>query len=1155
MKASDLFCPNFNMEDVTRVFNGVLKRLGGKSIEDGSDMDKYKKGLTPEELNSFHKAYSHWQETKGDAAKIHDFLDAYDKVKSQIPTDMIRNLPKDTKEEKVVLGNLVDGVRKIISPAIADLTPEDRQLYKESVSGDMKWWEKQVWLPSEKGKQNTVWGKFWNQIGTVHMEKRTEARSKMNYEIRSIAEPFTKLKGEKAIADVTEVFFRGEDELGTRYKALLTAAKSAKGEGDKQRFQKAADDLKALNRYSDEELKKGIKSDDGRVIKLDDKGIEAYKALRQTYDHINKTKHDLMENEVLAKYRNQKWYDVLENAFATQLKDNDIKTIIDPLKAAAETAKTPLSINVEQVFKNLSAGINELTPKERASINTTYEKLHGTLSAQISELKKAISEATGVTEDKQLTSATKEMLAAYMNSAEAMNKISEMRQSEGNIIAYAPHVRDKGTNKLRIVEDIKSTDKEGNENVKTVQRFSRMYSNEKEFAEIVKELKSNRAYYDESGKLKEGLRRKTDSSKITKEESYTGISDSNMMNVITNAIGKMKERGEDTSEHLDALRDSALQAVADEQSARGSGAQNIRRQQGGAIKGYKTTNLKEITDNYITGFSGWVTKRVAARESLEVLSEISKRGDLPETFEDISKYVKDQLRNTGGKLENASSVAKTIATVGILSANVRVILTHSFQNATIGAPAFDQWMRKNNIKGTSAIGTLGKAMKDIVAIKLSDNKAMAKYGDFDINKLDSIPEGDRKAYMENGMLQELHQKGAFADTYTREILGEIEGKKGQLFSKASYWLMKPFSEMISINRQGASLGMFRVSYADGIKRGLTPEVAYEKATADAKNLSNTAHFIYGKGNRFRIASGGEISEIAANTAMSFRTYTANYVNWFLGEADWRAKAMSLGYMAVWGGLMSLPLVKGIMDEIEKRTGFNVRKQVQNTFKGIGGEKFAELGMYGLPAVAGMNLSGSMSIGLPFLGERPGETAAGNVAGVWGSLAGKGEAAIKAAGNKDWWKAAELLSPNVISSPSAAIRLATSPATTASGKPLFDSQGKPLQMGIGQAIVRAGGIQPTAYAEEAAKARDVQTIEKHFSEQHQGIIDNFRIAKGKKDPEAVKELMKNVVAYNQSIKSRDVVGLIKPMSISQAINAAKTTPTKKQRAEQNYMRSE
>jgi CRISPR/Cas system-associated endoribonuclease Cas2 len=1142
-------CPKFD-----DVFNGILKRLGGKEIteDDKADMEAYKKGLSPEELAAYHKAYFHWNAQNGDGVKIHSYLDAQDDLRNKLPSEMIRNLPKGTKIERDVLGKLVDGVRKIVNPEIADLTPEDRELYRESVSGDMKGWEKHIWLPSEKGKQDTVWGRFWKQIGTVHMEKRTEARNRMNYAYRKMVEPFITLKGEKAIADVTDIFFGGEGELGERYGELLKAAKSAKGEGDKQRFQKAADDLKTLNRYSDEELKKGIKAAGGRVIKLDGKGIEAYKSLRQTYDLINKTKYDLQENEVLAKYQKQKWYRVLESAFATQLKNNDIKTIIDPLRAAAETAKTPLRVNVEQIFKNLSAGLNELTPQERASVNATYEKLHGTLSIQLDELKKAISETTGETDDKRLTATTKEMLGAYMNSAEAMNEITEMRKKEGNIIAYAPHIREKGTNKLQIVEDIKTQDKEGTEKVTTAQRFSRMYSNESEFAGIVKELRANRDFYDESGKIKEGLRRKTDSSKITKEESYTGISDSNMMNVITNAIEKMKDRGEDSSEHLEAVRKSVLQAVADEQRARGAAAQNIRRQQGGSIKGYKLTNLKEFTDNYITGFSGWVTKQVAARESLEILSGISKQGDLPETFEDISKYVKDQLSNTGGKLENASSTAKTIATVCIIGANVRVIVTHAFQNATIGAPAFDQWMRENKIKGVSAIGTLGKAMKDIVAMKLSDNKIAAKYGDFDINKLDSIPEADRKAYLENGMLQEGHQRGDFADTYTRELLGQIEGRKGQAFSTVSYWLMKPFSEMISTNRQGASLGMFRVSYAEEIKKGATPEAAYEKAAADAKNLSNTAHFIFGKGNHLRVASGGEMSEIAVNTAMSFRMYTANYVNWFLGQADWRARAMSLGYMAVWGGLMSLPLVKGVMDEIEKRTGFNIRKKVQDTFKGIGGDKFAELGMYGLPAAAGANLSGSMAIGLPFLGERPGDTAAGNVAGVWGSLYGKAEGAMQAAGNKDWWRAGELLMPNVISSPSAAIRMATSPTTTAAGRPLYDSQGKPLQLGIGQAAVRAGGIQPTGYAEEMAKANDVRVVEKYFSDQHKNIESEYQVARNKKDPSAVTDLIKNITNYNRDIQAKGAQGLVKPTSLSKILAATKAVPTTKQRHEELYL---
>jgi hypothetical protein len=398
------------------------------------------------------------------------------------------------------------------------------------------------------------------------------------------------------------------------------------------------------------------------------------------------------------------------------------------------------------------------------------------------------------------------------------------------------------------------------------------------------------------------------------------------------------------------------------------------------------------------------------------------------------------------------------------------------------------------------------------------------------------------------MQQELYTDGTTRDQWTREVLNRVEGEKGAMFSNIAYYLMKPFSTMIELQRQSAALGMFRVSYPELIKKGMSPEDAYKMAKEDAKAFSDTAWFVYGKANYPRLASGGGTAEIAANTAMAFRTFTFNYVNWFVGQADWKAKAMSMAYMSMWGGLVSLPLVKMVMDEIEKRTGFNARKTVQDSLKGIGGETLAKLGMYGLPAVAGANLSGTIAIGLPFLGDKPSDS----VYGVWGGIVGKLQLAEKEAEMGNWWRVGESLTPEVIASPMKGIRMTMQPATTATGKPLFDVSGKPLQMSPYEGMVRAGGMQPTEYAEQAAKAKDVQAIEKYFSGQHQSIIDEFRVARGKKDPDAMKDLMKKIREFNAERKSREVMQLIKPLSISQVLSASKMTPSKKQRAEEMYL---
>jgi hypothetical protein len=1122
-----LICPQFGNPDVERIFNGILARLGGKVLPADKDMDAYKKSLSPEELGAYHYAYSFWNEHAGDATKIHEFLDKHDALKSSVPVDLIRKLSPNTP--KKLVGQIVDGVENIIHPDIAKIGEGYMKMFDayKAANKDMGVIEKYADLPRSKGKH---WPE-WKEAFDIHGSARAEGRSELNYKLQSTADKFLQLKDKSSIGKLEKILVEGDRALSKRYADLMRSAKSAKGEGDKQRYQKAAEDLKSLNRYSDEELSRGVKLRDGSTVKLNADEIAAYTSARDALNLTHKHYFDLMEAMELAKYRNQSWYKILESAFATQFEDNDIKNIVGPLKDAGRTSMKPISVNVEAIFNNLSQGIKGITAEEKNNINAVYEKLHGTLTSQIEDLKKAVSEVTGETDDGRLTKTTKDILGAYLRSNPAMKAISDQRKSIGNVLAYFPRVRERGKVKLAVVEDIVKKDKEGNETTQQKKHWEDMYTSKADYAKLIQRIMSDPAVA-ENGKLKEGLRLEQTATRKTPEFAYGGVSDTNTMKVFNDAIEKLKmPGGEAPAEYWDEMKKPLVEAMANELSSRGWGSHMIRRQ-AQTVLGYKETGAQQILKNYFSGFSGMVTKQIAAKNYLEFMSKLSQGPDRPALYEDLAKYGRDQLRNDDAR-DRASSMFKSGAFLWYLGGILRPIVVHSTQNFTIGAPALDQYMRENGIKGKSASLALAKSMKDMFTFKTTGGKSGS------LNEL------------ENRLQQELYIDGSTRDQYTREILGHLDGQKGQMISNVTRVLSRPFSEMIMLNRQSASLAMFRTAYPEAIKKGLSPEDAYTEAKNSAKEFALDVHFFYGKANYPRLVSGGETSEIAAKTMYTFRTFTHNYVSWLVGQADWRARAMALGYTALWGGMMSLPLVKTALDEIEKRTGFNVRKKVQNSIKGVGGDTLAEFGMYGLPAVAGANLSGTMAIGLPFLGDRPTDS----VIGVWGGLAGKAQQAVKSAEMGDWWRAGEDVLPEVLASPMKGIRMVTAPATTGKGVPLYNAQGKPLQMTPGQAIVRAGGMQPTGYAEESAKAKDVQTIEKYFSEQHQNIINEFRVARGKKDPDALKDLMKNVVSYNQSIKSRDVVGLIKPMAISQALNAAKTVPSTKQRAEENYMRRE
>ncbi|MCE5212658.1 MAG: PLxRFG domain-containing protein [Deltaproteobacteria bacterium] len=1125
----EVICPNFGDKNTADKFNSILERLGGVSLsaESLKNIDAYKKNLTPEQLDAFHQAYAYWNNSQGNAAKVLDFIDAKTDVKKEIPTGVINYL-KNNKASNDIIKKTVEAIDGLVNPDFRKVGEQYKKMFTDDMAKrkDIGNIEKYSELPRNKGKFWPEFQKAFDIMGNV----RTESRQKMNYTLQATSEKFLKGLTDKAsIRRVEQVLVEGDNTLSKRYKDLIKESKQARNAVDKDMILKAAEDLKTLSRYSDGELKAGIKMSDGKVIKLNDKEIEAYTSARDGLRKAHKIYFDLLSAMELARYKEQKWYKILEAAYAADFSNSDIQSISGSLKKAGSVADRKISIDVEPVFKKLSEGIKSLTPKEKADFNLSYEKLYNELSSQIDMLKKAVGEVTGESDDAILTKTTKDMLGAYMKTNPGMKEISDMRNQAGNIIGYFPRVREKGKIKLRVVEDIVKKDKEGNETTIQKEHWMKMYSNKSDYAKLINEVMAD-PRLSENGQLKTNLRfAEPEASFITPEFAYGGVSDVNTMKVFNDALEKLKmPGGEGSADQWEALKKPLVKAMADELAARGWGSHMIRRQSA-TVRGYKEEGLQQVLKDYFSGFSGMASKQVAAKDYLDFMSKMREGEDRPELYEDLAKYGKDQLRNDDAR-DRFASKAKTSAFLFFLGGVLRQPLINMTQNFTVGAPILDQYMRKNGLKGSASL-LLSKAMADVFS--------------------DVASKGQGKAFtdIEKRLLQELHVDGTTRDQYTREVLGHLEGKFGKTWNQITHYLSVPMTETEMLNRKAASVAMFRIAYPEALKTGVSVENAYEMAKNTAKEFTLDAHFYYGKANYPRLMSGGETTDIALKAAYTFRTFTHNYVTWMVRQADWRARAMSLGYLSAFGGLAAVPFVKDIMDEIEKRTGFNIKKNVRNSLKGIGGEHLAELGMYGLPSVFGANISGSLSIGMPGIGQG---TPADTVFGVWGGLTQKGKNAIQSIGAGDYSRAMEEVSPEVLRSAIAAYRMGTAPATTRTGKPLFDKEGKPLQLNTREAIIRGLGIQPTRYSDETSQARSVQVIEKYYLDKHQGIINEFRISKGKKDSNAMKDLMKKVVEYNKDIKDKDVVGLIKPMKLSQAINASRSTPSKKQIAEERYL---
>ena len=90
---------------------------------------------------------------------------------------------------------------------------------------------------------------------------------------------------------------------------------------------------------------------------------------------------------------------------------------------------------------------------------------------------------------------------------------------------------------------------------------------------------------------------------------------------------------------------------------------------------------------------------------------------------------------------------------------------------------------------------------------------------------------------------------------------------------------------------------------------------------------------------------------------------------------------SLAYLAILGGVPALPFLDDLMDLWEKFFGMPLRSSMRKTMREIGGPVMEKMGMAGVPALIGIDISGSLKTQVPFVGVTPSDT----VYGVYGGM--------------------------------------------------------------------------------------------------------------------------------------------------------------------------
>lgn len=653
------------------------------------------------------------------------------------------------------------------------------------------------------------------------------------------------------------------------------------------------------------------------------------------------------------------------------------------------------------------------------------------------------------------------------------NQIEKLRSTMGKVKFYVPRVREEGRYVMRVFDQGQLIHSERADNVLSAKKLRTRLEEQYPNSEVM--------LADEPA---------------TAESLYQQINDVALQQFITKAVDKIQSRERITPEDAAAMQTALIEALVDELKTRGFGKHMRTRVTGGpdvqAVAGYKTEGGAQIFVDYATGLSGFLTKQRAAYDFYKVLSTVDASSK-PELFNEMHSYIKDMLRNSTD-MDRTAAQMRVLPFVWYLVGNLKSAAVQYTQNYITGIPLLGKETKGASIK-------YHKAMVDVATGNLTQQ--------------------------EKAVLDEAIKKGIDNAQYVREITGKVKGALSDSLRQYVDFFGKPFTGMEVFNRNSAFLAMYRVARTE-------MEMSHEQAFEKARDFVYDTHYLVGKANLPGWARGGSTGNMLARTAYTFRSFTHNYVLSMVeaakkgpdGKRNLDAIAKSLAFIGLFGGTTALPFVDDTLDQLEKMTGTPYRTKMRAWLKGVGGDILAKMGTAGIPALMGVDLSGSLKIGL--FKPNPEE-----VYGVYGGLYDKGKRAMELVARHQYMRAGEAISPVMIENFMKAYRMNTEGATTPRGKVIFGEDNQPLKLTTGETVVQALGFRPERVATLSTENRVLSNVEQHYNDRRSVLLDRLAMAHTEQERQ---EVAKDIEEFNKSVSP--LAKIVTPITGRGAISSLK-----------------
>lgn len=578
-----------------------------------------------------------------------------------------------------------------------------------------------------------------------------------------------------------------------------------------------------------------------------------------------------------------------------------------------------------------------------------------------------------------------------------------------------------------------------------------------------------------------------------------------MEQIIRAATAKIGDK-----ERAREINDLLTEGVADVLKARGWGSHGIQRK---GIPGFETEDIATVLYDYKAGLNGWLTKMEAARDFSDALSGIDAR-KTPHLWKYTAQYVKDMLRNSD-RVDRLTGNIKSVAFAWYLGGSIKTAMVNATQNLVVGVPRLQM-----DVTGGGHEWLAGA--HSTLVDRVTGNK------------------GKGLAEDEARLVRELYGESVITDAFMDEVRGQLRGVSGaSLWNKFTKILGLPMSEVERFNRASLALAAFRAARSGKLKArarekyGVKGKADYEQAKAFAADVVRDAHFVYGKSNMPEFMRSNTAGRAMASM-YTFRTFTHNMVAmwaWALktqGKEGAAFVAKSLGATMALGGVTALPLYATLMALFQAVTGDDddwtelIRSHLPEV------NLLRDVVCYGAPAMAGVNIGGSLKMKTPLTrgltgGKTPQEVltdSIGDIIGIpYDLLVVKPSRVMEAHSKGNTWRMLEEAAPVAVKNGMQAWRLYSEGQTTLSGRALNDPGEKGARrLTGGESFGKLLGFQPVS----STKSYDAYAATKHADQVRSDKIDELTVLALKTydtgDPAGWREANRELREWNEKMKA-------------------------------------